>query len=313
MRTRQHVNHVLTQNGAFILHRTGTLCGSVQPLPSEAEVPSPYPEVLSAPSPKGGERSKIFNHLPAALQLLSAGLSKLSAHLGTMAGLLVVLLFCGALPSVRGSTLLPASVNVAPQGYATQSTTFNFEGFAKNAISGDLLSDYLSGHCSRTAYEVSPWWRVDLGQSYEVVSVAVTNRGDCCGEQLNGAEIRIGNSLENHGIDNPRCATIQSLGTGATQSYACSGMSGRYVTVVIPGRAEYLSLCEVQVFALPKWDQRLVLKATTLLQSKNDIFKCPWSRAQMLKQLSFLLDQTIVPAASNLSLVGYRREEHTGV
>lgn len=36
-----------------------------------------------------------------------------------------------------------------------------------------------------------------------------------------------------------------------TLSFDCEEMQGRYVTVTIPGRAEYLSLCEVQVFGLP--------------------------------------------------------------
>ncbi|KAL0166467.1 hypothetical protein M9458_038311, partial [Cirrhinus mrigala] len=30
----------------------------------------------------------------------------------------------------------------------------------------------------------------------------ITNRGDCCPERINGAQIRIGNSLENNGNNN---------------------------------------------------------------------------------------------------------------
>jgi hypothetical protein len=45
---------------------------------------------------------------------------------------------------------------------------------------------------------------VDLLDVYRVTAVNITNRGDCCPERLDGAEIRIGNSLENNSINNPR-------------------------------------------------------------------------------------------------------------
>ncbi|KAG9330587.1 hypothetical protein JZ751_023818 [Albula glossodonta] len=96
----------------------------------------------------------------------------------------------------------------------------------------------------------NPWWRVDLLQPYSIVSVTITNMGDCCGERIKGAQIRIGNSLGNNGITNPLCSEIHSLGQGATQTFHCpQKMLGRYVTVYIP-RTEYLHLCEVEVNAL---------------------------------------------------------------
>ncbi|XP_075142316.1 uncharacterized protein LOC142217893 [Leptodactylus fuscus] len=64
-----------------------------------------------------------------------------------------------------------------------------------------------------------------------------------------GLEIRIGNSEVRGGRNNPRCARIASIGSGETLLYDCGGMEGRFVTIIIPGRKEYLQLCEVQVFA----------------------------------------------------------------
>lgn len=52
--------------------------------------------------------------------------------------------------------------------------------------------------------ELNPWWRLDLGKTHKVFSVNVTNRGDGFPERLNGAEIRIGDSLDNNGNNNPR-------------------------------------------------------------------------------------------------------------
>ena len=46
--------------------------------------------------------------------------------------------------------------------------------------------------CTHTKPERDPWWRVDLGRVEPVAKVNILNRGDCCGDRLNGAEIRVG-------------------------------------------------------------------------------------------------------------------------
>ncbi|KAG9329454.1 hypothetical protein JZ751_004707 [Albula glossodonta] len=149
-------------------------------------------------------------------------------------------------------------VNVALQGKATQSVLFHhgnsphYSAFSQpdHAIDGNRDSHWHHGSCTHTANVPNPWWRVDLLKPYKIVSVTITNRQDCCAERINGAQIRIGNSLENNGIDNPVCSVIGSWGSGATQTFTCpEPMVGRYVTVYIP-RAEYLHLCEVEVNAL---------------------------------------------------------------
>ncbi|XP_078020236.1 pentraxin fusion protein-like [Epinephelus lanceolatus] len=94
--------------------------------------------------------------------------------------------------------------NVALKGNATQSSTLSF-ATASKAIDGRRHSYYSQGSCSHTAEKkTNPWWRVDLRRTYIVNSVKITNRGDCCAKRLDGAEIRIGNSLENNGNSNPR-------------------------------------------------------------------------------------------------------------
>ncbi|KAL0166468.1 hypothetical protein M9458_038312, partial [Cirrhinus mrigala] len=62
-------------------------------------------------------------------------------------------------------------------------------------------SNYKLGSCTHTAKD-DPWWRVDLKTAYKIARVSITNRGDCCPERINGAQIRIGNSLKNNGNDN---------------------------------------------------------------------------------------------------------------
>ncbi|KAG7235847.1 hypothetical protein INR49_002106 [Caranx melampygus] len=104
----------------------------------------------------------------------------------------------------------PTGENLAVYGKATQSSMYSF-GFANNAIDGNL------------------------------------NRNEDS-ERLNGAEIRIGDSLENNGNNNTRCAVITSIPPGKVAEFKCDGIDGRYVNVVIPDREEFLSLCEVEVY-----------------------------------------------------------------
>ncbi|XP_064787338.1 fucolectin-like [Oncorhynchus masou masou] len=138
--------------------------------------------------------------------------------------------------------------NVALRGQAVQSSQFSDRN-AHYAIDGNRNTNY--GSCTHTAQETNPWWRVDLLDVYKVTAVTITNR-DVVPERLDGAEIRIGNSLENNGINNPRCDVISHIPAGETYTFQCNVMEGRYVVVVNPGRSEWLTLCEVEVFATVK-------------------------------------------------------------
>uniref|UniRef100_A0A672PIG6 Fucolectin tachylectin-4 pentraxin-1 domain-containing protein n=1 Tax=Sinocyclocheilus grahami TaxID=75366 RepID=A0A672PIG6_SINGR len=119
-------------------------------------------------------------------------------------------------------------------GKAEQSSTLRYE--ANTAIDDN---DF---HCTHTETETNPWWRLDMMDLQIIQEVIITNRMDCCFEQINGAEIRIGNSLENNGNNNP------IIPAGASYSYSCPDMVGRYVNVVIPQETRFLALCEVEVY-----------------------------------------------------------------
>ncbi|XP_073447656.1 uncharacterized protein [Aquarana catesbeiana] len=141
------------------------------------------------------------------------------------------------------------AVNVAPRGLCSQSSYYDHTRSAKIAVDGDKSASYYDRSCIHTHIDFGPWWRVDLLSKMRVFSVAITNRGDCCGSRLNGAEILIGDSEERGGVKNPMCAKIVSIPNGQTFIYDCNGMEGRFVTIVIPKKKENLNFCEVQVFA----------------------------------------------------------------
>lgn len=103
---------------------------------------------------------------------------------------------------LNGNCVLFAGENLALQGKATQSSLYAF-GIAYNAIDGNNDSKWEDGSCSHTNNDISPWWRLDLRKTHKVFSVKITNI-DTSPERLDGAEIRIGDSLENNGNDNAR-------------------------------------------------------------------------------------------------------------
>uniref|UniRef100_A0A3B5K5M5 Si:cabz01040626.2 n=1 Tax=Takifugu rubripes TaxID=31033 RepID=A0A3B5K5M5_TAKRU len=154
-------------------------------------------------------------------------------------------------PSSQWTYPLP---NVALKGKASQSSTLSFSDASK-AIDGRRNSFYGSGYCSHTAGdETDPWWRVDLQKKFIITTVKVTNRGDCCHERLDGAEIRIGNEPRNNGNNNSRCALITRIGPGKTSTFHCEqgSMAGRFVNILIPGKRKTLTLCEVEVYGAPE-------------------------------------------------------------
>ncbi|XP_041747134.1 collectin-12-like [Coregonus clupeaformis] len=104
--------------------------------------------------------------------------------------------------------------------------------------------------CSHSAHEASPWWSVDLLDVHRVTTVNITSRVDCCPDRMNGAEIHIGNSLENNGTINSRCGVIYHNLGGETHTFQCNETEGRYITVVIPGPNKFLILCEVEVYGI---------------------------------------------------------------
>ncbi|XP_072000068.1 fucolectin-like [Engystomops pustulosus] len=143
--------------------------------------------------------------------------------------------------------------NLALHGKATMSSIYQdsnwgYLGMAINGIDGNPDTDYYHGSCFHTNTEMSPWWRVDLLESYRISYITITNRGDCCGDRISGAEILVGDSLTNNGNSNPSCVRVSSISAGVTQTYYCGKMVGRYVNIVLKGKQQCLHLCEVQVY-----------------------------------------------------------------
>nr|XP_055073972.1 uncharacterized protein LOC129453662 [Misgurnus anguillicaudatus] len=182
-----------------------------------------------------------------------------------MEKLIHLILVCG---------LASSQDNLALKGTVNQASIYS--PFGPDSAKDGVIR-YEGAYCSITKYETNPWWRVDLWASYAVMTVVITNRGDCCEDQTNGAEIRIGDSLENNGNNNSICAVVSGLSVGVSFSYSCNGMMGRYVNVVMTGRKSHLTVCEVEVYGTENFalrgnaSQSSVLYNWTPIKAKDGI------------------------------------------
>lgn len=93
--------------------------------------------------------------------------------------------------------------NIAKGGKAEQSSQYVDFG-PERAIDGNRKNRWEDESCSSTTYESNPWWRLDLLKAFKIKDVTITISGDCCNEDIENAEIRIGNSLDDNGNKNPK-------------------------------------------------------------------------------------------------------------
>ncbi|XP_052387767.1 uncharacterized protein LOC127934432 [Carassius gibelio] len=236
----------------------------------------------------GNDSSDVSNNsICAAIPTIPAG-ATYSYSCGGMEGRYVIVDIPGAsqiltLCEVGVYVIFPG--NLATGRTVTQSSTIS-TWFAQQAIDFNPGFVQPSSSCSSTTAQTNPWWRVDLRYIYRVSRVVITNRLDCCPERINGTEIRIGNSLENNGNNNPICAVISSIPAGVSSTYTCNDMDGRYVNLFIPGDSRFLTLCEVEVYG-----EGPVLKKTFLkmkLKSSSSLSETE-TRVQLLSQLQSAL------------------------
>ena len=122
-------------------------------------------------------------------------------------------------------------------GKASQSSTED-SGIASRAVDGEPHQHYLCKSCTYTGDSNKPWWRLDFDTIQAVSQVHVWNRADCCGDRLNGVEVR---------VDNTMCGTLDS--SASVQIVDCGNALGSFVQLQKP-TSGHLSLCEVKVYFL---------------------------------------------------------------
>ncbi|GIZ09741.1 carbohydrate-binding protein [Flavobacterium sp. UMI-01] len=117
--------------------------------------------------------------------------------------------FSGANNAFKLNSFTVALVEVEPEpinlavahGTATQSTNRPSDGFAPNAIDGNVNGVFGNGSVSHTGgnatVDPTPWWKVDLGNSYKIQTIKIYNRTDCCSDRLNNFTVEVLNANGN--------------------------------------------------------------------------------------------------------------------
>ncbi len=140
--------------------------------------------------------------------------------------------------------------NVALNKTATQSSTEN-GGVASRGVDGNTSGVWANNSVTHTSSDMNAWWEVDLGQVYNISSIQVWNRTDCCMARMDNFYVFLANSFTSYDLT----TTLNQSGiwkssqqtTYPNPSYTCNpGTSGRYVRVQL-GDQDNLHVAEVIV------------------------------------------------------------------
>ncbi len=133
--------------------------------------------------------------------------------------------------------------NIALNKAATQSSTSN-NGDASRAVDGNTNGVYSQASTTHTNQETNAWWRVDLGNTYELSTVKVFNRTDCCTERLDLAKVYVSTTNSNNPADYEEIGVLNASGQQNLNDLA---IVGRYI-MVYQEQNQFLSLAEVQAY-----------------------------------------------------------------
>jgi hypothetical protein len=141
--------------------------------------------------------------------------------------------------------------NLARKKQARQSST-GYGGDAGRAVDGNTNGEYGANSVSHSNSQPQDWWEVDLGATYNIGSIKIWNRTDCCAERLNNFYVMVsekpfsssnmGNSLAQAGV-----WSNHHSGTAGRTTEINVNAQGRYVRIQLAG-TNWLQLAEVEVF-----------------------------------------------------------------
>lgn len=142
--------------------------------------------------------------------------------------------------------------NIALGKPTLQSSNYNASAVSSCAVDGNTNGRWDGGTVTHTGYDSNAWWQVDLGYSYAISDIVITNRSDCCSDRLSNYYILVSDTPMNQRSLNDLIADSgvfsMYLSTMPDTSVRFPIVAqGRYVKIQLAG-TNYLSLAEVQVF-----------------------------------------------------------------
>ena len=145
--------------------------------------------------------------------------------------------------------------NLALNKTTSQSSNAYGSNNGIKAVDGKTNGDYWDDSVTHTANNPQEWWQVDLGDVYDIDTIRVYNRTDCCSERLSNFAVMVASepfpTQKDLSKALPQSTWSQKFsGTAGVKEEFRVKSSGRYVRIQLAG-TNYLSLAEVEVFGTP--------------------------------------------------------------
>lgn len=118
---------------------------------------------------------------------------------------------------------------------------------AMSAVDGDKDGNYANNSVSHTEDSVNPWWQVDLGQDYQINTITIWNRTDCCAERLQNLVVLLATEKDKtwHEYGSIRSANPYGPRNGIRVDDVA-----RHIRIEMRGTG-ILSMAEVEVIGIP--------------------------------------------------------------
>jgi hypothetical protein len=114
------------------------------------------------------------------------------------------------------------------------------------------LPGFATGVCNLDPVDLSPWWKVDLGNTASIGGGTIWGRSDCCPSRLDGFQIWVGSSGSAYNAaGNAKCftsTTFEHQVPPYTHRFDCVA-TGRYLWLVL-ATGNCLSIREIEVYSI---------------------------------------------------------------
>lgn len=142
------------------------------------------------------------------------------------------------------------TINVA-LGKVVAQSSLAWGGLVERAVDGNTSGNWRNGEITHTDLEMNPWLELDLGAIYDLSSIRLWNRTDCCIERLTDFEIFVSDKpFTSKSPEQTRAqasvTTIANNELVRVQKTFAIERKARYVRVQITGQG-VLSLAELEV------------------------------------------------------------------
>ncbi len=217
------------------ISNTGSLSLTVSDIQLQGADASVFTHDATIPMviPAGGSQDVEVTFLPTVSAVSSAQL--VVSHFGANTSPVII--------SITGQGLIKE--NLAYLKPATQSTT-NHGGVASRAVDGNTNGNYNNASVTHTTNSINPWWRVDLGQSFDLDSIRVFNRTNCCTDRLAAAKVFAGTIDSNDPADYTELGTLADLESQLLDNLT---VEAQYIMVYHTSTtAKILSIAELQAY-----------------------------------------------------------------